>query len=166
MYKPFENRFNYFNFFLVENINYYLSYFLFFFKNFFQPVIFFRVVKVRFVGVGVITKNMAQTASISGTIARSAGLKYDIRLPAQTTYAYYKFIKFKTYLGSMGDLYDRIILMFAEIVESCIIITQVMFKTYLSSFSYTPNKGSNKLHSEQNEFMFYVLDEAKLKQFV
>lgn len=166
MYKPFENRFNYFNFFLVENINYYLSYFLFFFKNFFQPVMFFRVVKLRFVGVGVLTKNWAQTASISGVIARSSGLKYDIRLPAQTTYAYYKFIKFKTYLGSMGDLYDRIIIMFAEIAESCIIITQVMFKTYLSSFSNVNDTHTSKLHQENSTSMFYVTDQAKVKQFV
>ena len=166
MYKPFENRFNYFNFFLIENINYYLSYFLFFFKNFFQPVLFFRIVKIRFVGVGVLSKNWSQSASISGVIARSAGLKYDVRLPAQSTYAFYKFIKFKTYIGTMGDLYDRIILMFSEIVESCIIITQVLFKTYLSSFNADFDTNTKRLHTETTNYMFYTTDHAKIHQYV
>jgi len=166
MYKPFENRFNYFNFFLIENINYYLSYFLFFFKNFFQPVLFFRVVKLRFAGVGVISKSWSQNASISGVIARSSGLKYDVRLPAQTTYAFYKFIKFKTYLGTMGDLYDRIILMFAEIAESCIIVTQVLFKTYLQSYTFDNELESKTLHEENTQYMFYVINEKKIKQYV
>lgn len=66
----------------------------------------------------------------------------------------------------MGDLYDRIIIMFAEIAESCIIITQVMFKTYLSSFSLSSDNPSSKLHQETSESMFYVTDQAKVKQFV
>jgi len=166
MYRPFENRFNYFNFFLIENINYYLSYFLFFFKNFFQPLLFFRIVKIRFVGIGVLSKNLVQNASISGVIARSSGLKYDVRLPAQTTYAYYKFLKFKTYIGTMGDLYDRIVIMFAEIVESCIIITQVLFKTYLSSFQLNFELSENSLHLETDRYMLYVKDMNKVHQYV
>ena len=165
MYRPFETRFNYFNFFLVESINHYISYFLFFFKNFFQPLLFFRIVKIRFIGVGVLTKNFSKEASISGVIARSAGLKYDVRLPAQSTYAFYKFIKFKTYLGSMGDLYDRIIIMFAEIAESSIIVVQVLFKTYLTSFNF--NAASNKkLHNESSKVSFYVTNMKALKQYV
>jgi len=57
MYRPFENRFNYFNTTLIENISSYLNYFLFFFKNFFQPLIFFRIVKLRFIGIGVMSKS-------------------------------------------------------------------------------------------------------------
>lgn len=55
MYRPFESRFNYFNSALIESLSFYLSYFLFFFKNFFQPLLFFRVLKLRFIGVGVIS---------------------------------------------------------------------------------------------------------------
>lgn len=135
LYRPFESRFNYFNSNLIDNINFYLNYFLFFFKNFFQPLLFFRILKLRFIGIGVISKGWAKGASLSGVIARSTGLKYDIRVPYQTTYAYYKFLNFKTYTGSNGDLYDRMLLMVAEIVESTIIITQVLFKSFVVSYS-------------------------------
>jgi len=135
LYRPFESRFNYFNSNLIDNINFYLNYFLFFFKNFFQPLLFFRILKLRFIGIGVISKGWAKSASLSGVIARSTGLKYDIRVPYQTTYAYYKFLNFKTYMGSNGDLYDRMLLMVAEIVESTIIITQVLFKSFIVSYS-------------------------------
>lgn len=56
LYRPFESRFNYFNSELIDSINNYLAYFLFFFKNFFQPLLFFRVLKLRFVGVGALSK--------------------------------------------------------------------------------------------------------------
>jgi NADH:ubiquinone oxidoreductase subunit D len=66
----------------------------------------------------------------------------------------------------MGDLYDRLILMFAEIAESCIIITQVMFKTYLSSFSANFNNSESALHKGNEDYMFYVTDKSKPKQFI
>lgn len=133
LYRPFENRFNYFNAQLVETLSDYLSYFLFFFKNFFQPLVFFRVVKLRFVGVGVLSSEFARLCSISGVIARSTGLKYDVRTSSSTSYAYYPHLAFSAYTGSQGDLYDRMLLMTAEIVESTIIISQVIFRSFLST---------------------------------
>lgn len=164
LYRPFESRFNYFNSFLIENINFYLNYFLFFFKNFFQPLLFFKILKLRFVGVGIISKTWAKNSSISGVIARSTGLRYDIRVPQQTTYGYYKFLGFKTYVGSQGDLYDRMILMIAEIVESTVIITQVLFKSFILSYDGSNQKadvGTNLTLATE-----YVINMKKVKQFV
>lgn len=138
LYRPFESRFNYFNSVLIDSINSYLAYFLFFFKNFFQPLLFFRVLRLRFVGVGVISRSWAKSASVSGVIARSAGLRYDVRTAPETTYAFYKYISFRSYYGANGDLYDRMLLMVAEIVESSLIITQVLFRAYAVT-SYSPN---------------------------
>lgn len=159
MYRPFENRFNYFNSYLIENINNYLNYFLFFFKNFFQPLIFFRILKLRFIGVGTISKSWAKAATISGVVARSAGLKYDIRAPFQTSYAYYRFLSFKVFTGSNGDLYDRLLLMVSEIVESSLIISQILFRAYVTGFS-SQKKESIYLSSE------YVNDTTVQRQFV
>jgi len=159
MYRPFENRFNYFNTTLIENISSYLNYFLFFFKNFFQPLIFFRIVKLRFIGIGVMSKSWVRSGSISGIIARSSGVKYDLRVSPQSTYAYYKFLKFKTYLGSQGDLYDRMLLMVAEIVESSFIIAQVLSRSFVLS---CVNSGKSTRVSP----LFYIEDKSKPKQYV
>ena len=161
LYRPFESRFNYFNSFLIENINFYLNYFLFFFKNFFQPLLFFKILKLRFVGVGIISKTWARNASISGVIARSTGLRYDVRVPYQTSYGYYRFLGFKTYVGSQGDLYDRMILMIAEIVESTIIITQVLFKSFI--LSYDGGSSSKELGSNLSPATEYVINTKKKK---
>lgn len=145
LYRPFENRFNYFNSALIDSLLAYLNYFLFFFKNFFQPLLFFRILRLRFVGVGVISRTFAKRGSISGVIARSAGLRYDARVPYQTTYAYYKYLSFKTFVGSNGDLYDRMLLMVVEIVESSIIISQVLLKSFVLSYKQLTKRSSEGL---------------------
>ncbi len=145
MYRPFENRFNYFNTMLIDSMVSYLNYFLFFFKNFFQPLLFFRILKLRFVGVGVLSKSFTKRGSISGVIARSTGLRYDARIPYQTSYAYYKFLSFKTFVGANGDLYDRMLLMVVEIVESSLITSQVLFKSFVMGYSSTSRRASHRL---------------------
>lgn len=133
LYRPFEIRFTYFNYYLIDNIFSYLNYFLFFFKNFFQPLLFFRVLKLRFMGIGVLSQAFARAASISGVVARSTGLRYDIRSPYQTSYAYYRYLHFKVFVGEYGDLYDRMLLMVSEIVESVLIIVQSLFRSFVHS---------------------------------
>jgi NADH-quinone oxidoreductase subunit D len=163
MYRPFESRFNYFNATLIENLNFYLSYFLFFFKNFFQPLLFFRILKLRFIGVGIISSAWAKNGSISGVIARSAGLRCDVRAAYQTTYAYYKYLDFKTFLGTNGDLYDRMLLMTAEIIESTIIISQLLFRSFVLTHNSNNLTGINILSKGSLE---YITDTAKPKQYV
>lgn len=145
LYRPFENRFNYFNSALIDSLVAYLNYFLFFFKNFFQPLLFFRILKLRFVGVGVISKTFAKRGSISGVIARSSGLRYDVRVPYQTTYAYYKYLTFKTFIGTNGDLYDRMLLMVVEIVESSLIVSQVLLKAFVLSYRQMTGRSGSVL---------------------
>ena len=161
LYRPFESRFNYFNSALIDSINNYLAYFLFFFKNFFQPLLFFRVLRLRFVGVGVLSKQWAKSASVSGVIARSTGLRYDLRSSPETTYAFYKFVSFRSYFGANGDLYDRMLLMVAEIVESSLIITQVLFRAYAITTAVPNNRGL----IQQAEFKAYTNLNAP-KQYV
>ena len=142
----------------------YFNYFLFFFKNFFQPLLFFRVLKLRFMGIGSMSKNFVKNASISGVIARSCGLKYDVRSSYQTTYAYYKYLNFKVFTGDYGDLYDRMLLMVGEVVESVLIIVQTLFRVFVQSvdnsqrFSLGSNVGTTAVN--------YVLDNSVQRQYV
>ena len=142
----------------------YFNYFLFFFKNFFQPLLFFRVLKLRFMGIGSMSKNFVKNASISGVIARSCGLKYDVRSSYQTTYAYYKYLNFKVFTGDYGDLYDRMLLMVGELVESVLIIVQTLFRVFVQSVdnsqksSLSANVGTKSVN--------YVLDNSVQRQYV
>lgn len=113
-------------------------------------------------GIGSMSKNFVKNASISGVIARSCGLKYDARSSFQTTYAFYKYLNFKIFTGDFGDLYDRMLLMVAEIVESVLIIVQTLFRVFVQS---TSKKTQGTLNSNAIS-LNYVLDNAVKRQFV
>ena len=164
LYRPFEVRFTYFNYYLIDNLFSYLNYFLFFFKNFFQPLLFFRVLKLRFMGIGVMSKSFVKNASISGVIARSTGLSYDVRASFQTTYAYYRFLNFKVFTGEYGDVYDRMLLMVSEIVESALIIVQTLFRVFVHSFNLS--NGAKSTSDLTDRPLNYVDDSLKPKQYV
>ena len=164
LYRPFETRFSYFNSYLIDSMFSYFNYFLFFFKNFFQPLLFFRVLKLRFMGIGSMSKNFVKNASISGVIARSCGLKYDARASYQTTYAFYKYLSFKIFTGDYGDLYDRMLLMVGEIVESVLIIVQTLFRVFVQSLDSSQQYGQGTNTGLTN--LKYVLDNSVQRQYV
>ena len=125
---------------------------------------FFRVLKLRFMGIGSMSKNFVKNASISGVIARSCGLKYDVRSSYQTTYAFYKYLNFKVFTGDYGDLYDRMLLMVGEVVESVLIIVQTLFRVFVQSID-----NSQKFSASSGlglKAVNYVLDSSAQKQYV
>jgi len=61
---------------------------------------------------------------------RCTGIKYDLRLHKNFTYAHYSYVNFFSYIGQNGDCYDRFLLRMNEINESLFIINQLIFKCY------------------------------------
>jgi NADH:ubiquinone oxidoreductase subunit D len=61
-------------------------------------------------------------------MARSVGIKKDLRLDKLETYANYFFLNFRSYLGQNGDSYDRFLIRMNEMVESLNIISQILNK--------------------------------------
>lgn len=57
---------------------------------------------------------------------RSAGIKKDLRILKSSSYAYYWFLKFRSFLGKTGDCFDRFIIRIREMLESIYIIYQVI----------------------------------------
>ena len=55
-------------------------------------------------------------------------MKRDLRLDKVDTYAGYYHINFRTYVGQVGDSYDRYLLRMNEMAESLYIATQVAAK--------------------------------------
>lgn len=106
---------------------------LFFLRNTYKSITEIFVIlannniwKSRLVRVGVADSNILSYFGTSGVVARSAGIKKDIRLLKSTTYSYYWYLNFKSFLGHTGDCYDRFIIRIREMLESTYIIYQIL----------------------------------------
>lgn len=82
--------------------------------------------KSRLVKIGMATFSDSLLFGASGVVARSAGLKRDLRVFKNTTYSYYWFLTFRSFLGRLGDCYDRFIIRIREMLESVYIIYQIL----------------------------------------
>lgn len=84
--------------------------------------------KQRLMGVGVCSLDDAITFGLTGVMLRSCGIKRDLRLDVNETYANYFFLNFQSYYSSNGDSYDRYLLRMSEMSESLYIINQLVLK--------------------------------------
>lgn len=82
--------------------------------------------KSRLVKIGAVSQKTALSYGASGVVARSAGIRKDLRLLKATTYSYYWYLSFKSYLGRTGDCYDRFLIRIREMLESVYIIYQIL----------------------------------------
>jgi NADH:ubiquinone oxidoreductase subunit D len=76
-------------------------------------------------------------------MARSCGLKRDLRLSKTETYANYFYLNFRSYTGQHGDSYDRFLIRMNEMAESLNIINQSVSK--ISKFNVIKKLNNNKL---------------------
>ena len=112
-----------------------------------------RIWKSRLVNVGSLNLTDVLSSSVTGPLAKSVGLKKDIRFLKSETYAHYWFLSIQGYLGKRGDSYDRFLIRLREMYESLNIVFQVLNNlTSLSSDSL----GSNSPYSSKvNFFSFF-----------
>jgi len=75
-------------------------------------------------GVGILRKEVALDYAITGPLARSAGINYDVR--KQFPYLVYDRMDFEVPLGESGDNYDRYLVRMEEMRQSIRIIRQAM----------------------------------------
>jgi len=90
-----------------------------------------KIWKSRLVNIGSINFNDAISYGASGPISKSLGLKKDLRISKEDTYAFYWFLSLKIFLGKRGDCYDRFLIRMREMYESVSICFQII--TSLSS---------------------------------
>lgn len=119
---------------------------LFFLKNTYKSITeMFTILatnniwKSRLVRVGAVDSKTVGLFGASGVVARSAGFKKDLRLVRSTTYSYYWFLNFKSFLGRIGDCYDRFLIRIREMLESVYIIYQII-PNFLELFNLTSNE--------------------------
>lgn len=99
---------------------------------------FNKIWKQRLLNVGVLSYEDCRNFSLTGVMARSAGIKRDLRLSKNNTYAAYNVIHFKSFCGVNGDSYDRYLIRMLEMGESLNIITWVtssLLKKYLNNYN-------------------------------
>ncbi|MFK5882237.1 MAG: NADH dehydrogenase (quinone) subunit D [Sulfurospirillum sp.] len=83
-----------------------------------------RIFQDRAQNIGVVSKEDAINRGWSGPNLRASGVNYDIR--KQHPYYFYDTFDFDVALGSVGDVYDRMMVRFEEIRQSIRIIEQAM----------------------------------------
>jgi NADH-quinone oxidoreductase subunit C/D len=83
-----------------------------------------RIFLDRTVGVGVISTEEALSYGITGPVLRATGYEYDLR--KEYPYDFYDTFDFEIPSGHQGDTYDRIMVRFEEINQSCRIIEQAL----------------------------------------
>ena len=83
-----------------------------------------RIFHDRTQNIGVISAEDAINSSLTGPNLRASGVAYDMR--KDNPYYGYEKYDFDVIVGSVGDVYDRVMVRFGEIDESIKIIEQVM----------------------------------------
>lgn len=106
---------------------------LFFLKNTFKSITEMFVIlatnniwKSRLVNVGSLSSPDSTVLGASGVVLRSLGFKKDLRLLKSTFYSYYWYISLSSYLGKIGDCFDRFLIRIREMFESIYIIYQLL----------------------------------------
>ena len=80
-------------------------------------------------------------------MARSVGIKRDLRLTLQNSYAYYKNLPVKSYCGHTGDSYDRFLIRMLEMGESLKLINLVTLKLINSKNGISSNLINKNLYN-------------------
>lgn len=98
-----------------------------------------KIWKQRLIGIGSYQISTCLEYGLTGVMARSVGLKRDLRLSHLETYANYYNLFFRSYIGQHGDSYDRFLIRMNEMSESINIITQAINKV----INFKSNKNAS-----------------------
>ncbi len=83
-----------------------------------------EIVQQRTKQVGILPKELAINAGVTGPMLRASGVNYDIR--KVDGYSLYPKLQFKVPLGTVGDVYDRYYVRILEMRESIKILQQLL----------------------------------------
>lgn len=94
-------------------------------RDYYYPMFFnSELTKQRTRNVGILTQQDAIDLGVVGTTLRGSGLRRDTRI--DDPYDVYPKLKFDIPTGTVGDTYDRVIVGYRELHESCNIIKQAV----------------------------------------
>jgi len=119
-------------------------------------------------GVGVLKKELAINAGVSGPMLRASGVNYDIRKVDK--YGIYDRFDFKIPLGEHGDVYDRYMIRMLEMRESLKILNQALrdippgpimdAKAKIRGFRPPAGEAYGRIESPKGELGFYLISDG------
>lgn len=127
-----------------------------------------EILLARTQGIGVLPRDLAISASVTGPMLRAAGVNYDIRKVDK--YGIYDRFEFRVPLGEHGDLYDRFMIRVLEMRESVKILRQALRdipagpvmdpKSKLRGFRPKVGEAYGRIESPKGELGFYVISDG------
>ena len=117
-----------------------------------------KVWKQRLINIGTINSHSCETYNLTGVMARSCGIRRDLRLSIKDSYSGYNKLFFKGYYGINGDCFDRYLIRMLEMAESLQLVNVVSYNLLqdnvnLSSLSYLNNLFYNKKNVDSYSVM-------------
>ncbi len=117
-------------------------------------------------GVGVLSRELAVNAGITGPMLRASGVNYDLRKVDR--YGVYDRFDFRVPLGERGDVYDRYMVRVLEMRESVKILRQALNQfpekgehinpqVKLRNFRPKPGEAYGRIESPKGELGFYLI---------
>ncbi len=127
-----------------------------------------EILAARTQGVGVLPRELAINASITGPVLRASGVNYDIRKVDK--YGIYDRFAFRVPLGDHGDVYDRYMIRVLEMHESLAILRQAIRdippgpimdpKAKIRGFKPKAGEAYGRIESPKGELGFYVISDG------
>jgi len=127
-----------------------------------------EILMARTQGVGVLSKELAINAGVTGPMLRACGVNYDLRKVDK--YGIYDRFNFRVPLGEHGDVYDRYMIRLLEMRESVSILQQAMRdlpegpftdpKTKVRNFRPKPGEAYGRIEAPKGELGFYLISDG------
>jgi NADH-quinone oxidoreductase subunit D len=119
-------------------------------------------------GVGILPRELAINASVTGPMLRASGVNYDLR--KADPYGIYPRFSFRIPLGDHGDVYDRYLVRVLEMRESLKILEQALRdipdgpimdpKAKIRGFRPKPGEAYARLEGPKGELGFYLISDG------
>jgi NADH-quinone oxidoreductase subunit D len=132
-----------------------------------------EILLARTQGVGVLSRDLAVNASITGPLLRAAGVNYDVRKVDK--YGLYGRFDFKVPLGEHGDVYDRYMIRILEMRESLKILQQALRdippgsvmdpKAKLRGFRPKAGEAFGRIEAPKGELGFYLISDGSANPY-
>ena len=127
-----------------------------------------EILMARTQGVGVLSKELAVNAGITGPVLRAAGVAYDLR--KVDGYGFYPRFSFRVPLGEHGDTYDRYMIRILEARESLSILKQALKdipkgpimdpKAKQRGHRPKPGEAYGRIEGPKGELGFYLISDG------
>lgn len=127
-----------------------------------------EILRARCENVGVLPRDLAINAGVTGPGLRASGVNYDIRKVDK--YGIYERFKFRVPLGHRGDVFDRYMMRILEMRESLRILEQAMRdipagdimnpKVKLRNLRPKAGEAYGRIESPKGELGFYLISDG------